>query len=120
MSQERSKAAWTAKNGTLSDKTARKEFGLSEEIIIEAIRKGKLQYYNAAIYGNPYIKLIRHEVEQLVAEIFGIDYLENIKNKKELAEIDKEIKVLRERLTSLEHRKAEIEASLNNIKEDQY
>lgn len=120
MSQERSKAAWTAKNGTLSDKTARKEFGLSEEIIIEAIREGKLQYHTAAIYGNPYIKLLRHEVEQLVAETFGIDYLEKIKNKKELAEITKEIKALRERLSSLEHRKAELDISLKNIKEDQH
>lgn len=120
MSQERTKAAWTAKNGTLSEKTARKEFGISEEIIIEAIRKGKLQYHTAAIYGNPYIKLLRYEVEQLVAEVFGIEYLENIKNKKELAEINKEIKVLREQLSSLEHRKAELEASLNNIKADQH
>ena len=120
MSQERSKAAWTAKNGTLSEKTARKEFGLSEEIIIDAIRKGKLQYHTAAIYGNPYIKLLRHEVEQLVTEIFGIKYLENIKNKKELAEINKEIKVLRERLSSLEHKKAELDAILDNVKVDHH
>lgn len=119
MNQQGSKAAWTAKNGTLSDKTARKEFGLTDEIIIEGINKGKLQYHHAAIYGNPYIKLLRHEVEQLVAETFGFEYLEKIKNKKELAEVNKEIKVLRERLTLLDSRKAELESNLHIIREDQ-
>ena len=116
MNQEGTKAAWTAKNGSLSDKTARKEFGISEEIIIEAINNGKLQYHEGSIYGNPYIRLLRHEVEQLVRELFGIDYLENKKNKKELAEINKEIKLLRTRLTFIEQRKAELEANLSNFK----
>jgi hypothetical protein len=36
---------WQRKGGTLSDKTARKEFGLMQDEIVEAIRAGKLQYH---------------------------------------------------------------------------
>ena len=37
-------SVWTKKGGTLSDKSARKEFGITQEEIIDAIRGGKLQY----------------------------------------------------------------------------
>ena len=37
-------AVWVKKGATLSDKTAQKEFGLSQEEIIEAIKAGKLHY----------------------------------------------------------------------------
>ena len=35
---------WVRKGATLSDKTARAEFGLTQDEIIAAIRAGKLQY----------------------------------------------------------------------------
>ncbi|MCF6150454.1 MAG: hypothetical protein E3K37_17605 [Candidatus Kuenenia sp.] len=34
---------WTKKGGTLSDKTAFKEFGLTQNDIMKAINEGKLQ-----------------------------------------------------------------------------
>ena len=37
-------SVWTKKGGTLSDKSARKEFGLTQEEIIDAIKGGKLQF----------------------------------------------------------------------------
>ena len=39
---------WVRKGATLSDKTARAEFGLTQDEIIAAIRAGKLQYRPAA------------------------------------------------------------------------
>ena len=39
-----SASVWTQKGATLSDKSARKEFGLSQEEIIKAIKSKKLQY----------------------------------------------------------------------------
>ena len=39
-----SQAIWTKQGETLSHKNACKEFGLEKSEIIEAIRKGKLQY----------------------------------------------------------------------------
>jgi len=72
---EDANSAWVKKGGTLSDKSARKEFGLTQEEIIEGIRDGKLQYRTNNIYGNPYFKLIRSEVERFVDEKYGVTTL---------------------------------------------
>ncbi len=44
---------WGRKGATLSDKTARSEFGLTQDEIIAAIDAGKLQYRTASMHGNP-------------------------------------------------------------------
>jgi len=107
------KSAWIKKGATLSDKSARKEFGLTQEEIIEAINDGKLQYRTNIIFGNPYFKLVRSEVEAFVDEKYGCNYLKNKKNKKELAEVNKELQRLKAQVVSLEQRKAELLASLD-------
>ncbi len=76
-----SDSAWTLKGGTLSDKTARKEFGLSQDEIIEAIKSGKLEYKQNYMHGNPYLRLLRNEIEALVNEKYGTNYLKNKKLK---------------------------------------
>jgi hypothetical protein len=43
---------WQRKGTTLSDKTARKEFGLTQDEIIETIRAGSLQYRQSSIHEN--------------------------------------------------------------------
>jgi hypothetical protein len=58
---------WVRKGATLSDKTARAEFGLTQDEIIAAIRAGKLQYRRAEMQGNPWLRLLRREVEDLVS-----------------------------------------------------
>lgn len=60
-------SGWTRKGATLSDKTARKEFDLTQQEIVEASREGKLQFRENHIHGNPYLRLLRHEVEALVS-----------------------------------------------------
>ena len=105
-------SAWTQKGGTLSDKTARKEFGLSQDEIIEAIKSGKLEYKQNYMHGNPYFRLLRNEVESLVNEKYGNNYLKNKKLKNELAQVTKEINRLKKQLASLERKKAEL---LENI-----
>lgn len=62
---------WQRKGATLSDKTAREEFGLTQDEIVEAIRAGKLQYRRNSIYGNPFLRLLRREVEALVRRSTG-------------------------------------------------
>lgn len=106
-------SAWTTKGATLSDKSARKEFGLTQEEIIEAINEGKLQYRENCVFGNPYFKLIRSEVESLVDEKHGSNYLKKRKSKKELAQVNKELKMLRAQVVSLERRKVDLLASLD-------
>jgi hypothetical protein len=74
--------AWFKKGATLSDKSARNEFGLTQEEIIEGIEDGKLHYRINSVFGNPYYKLIRSEVETFVAEKYGSNYLRSIKSRK--------------------------------------
>ena len=108
MNSEEGKSVWVKKGATLSDKSARKEFGLTQEEIIEAVRDGKLQYRTNSVFGNPYLKLVRSEVETYVDEKYGSDYLEKKKIKKELAQTNKELKRLKSQVASLEQRKAEL------------
>jgi len=58
----------------LSDKSARKEFGLTQEEIVQAINEGKLQYHLQSIHGNPFIRLLRSEVEALVEAKHGVGF----------------------------------------------
>ncbi len=105
-------SAWSKKGATLSDKSARKEFGLTQEEIVTAIRKGKLQYRMNSIYGNPFLRLVRSEVEKLVDEKHGGDYLKKKKPEKELAQVNKELKSLNARVACLEKCRVELLAML--------
>ena len=66
---------WGRKGATLSDKTARQEYGLTQDEIFAAIDAGKLQYRPAAMHGNPWLRLLRREVEELVSTRHGQRYL---------------------------------------------
>jgi hypothetical protein len=113
MYAEEGGSVWQKKGATLSDKNARKEYGLSQEEIIEAIKAGKLQYRHNNVFGNPYLKLVRSEVEALVDEKHGGNYLQQKKIKKELAQVTQELKRLKAQIVSLEERKAELLADLD-------
>jgi len=113
MDSREAKSAWFEKGATLSDKSARKEFGLTQEEIIEGIKDGKLQYRINNVFGNPYLKLVRSEVEAFIDEKYGSNYLKKKKIKKELAQANKELKRLKAQVVSLEQRKAELLASLD-------
>lgn len=105
-------SVWTGKGSTLSDKSARKEYGLTQEEIIEGINKGKLQFRENHIHGNPYFRLLRHEVEALVNEKYGYDFLEKKKLSYELTQINSELRKLKTTIKSLEKRKSELQAVL--------
>ena len=103
---------WGRKGATLSDKTARSEYGLTQEEIFAAIDAGKLQYRSAAMHGNPWLRLLRHEVEDLVTARRGEQYLRERKARTELAQINRELKQLRAQLATLEERRAALVAGL--------
>jgi len=77
---------WSNKGATLSDKSARQEFGLTQQEIVSAIHAGKLQFREGNMHGNPWFRLLRHEVEALVSEQSGPDQLHKKKLQKELAD----------------------------------
>ena len=113
MNSEERKAVWAEKGATLSDKSARKEFGLTEEEIMEAIREGKLQYRENSLYGNPFFRLVRSEVEALVRKKYGTSHLEKKKIQTELVQVNKDLRMLKTKMGRLEKRKAELMASLD-------
>ena len=99
---------WGIKNQTLSDKSAEKEYGISRKEIIAAINAGELQFRESSIYGNIWYRLLRVEVERLVEKKHGAGYLKERKSKKELSEINRELKKLNGRISELEKRKREL------------
>ena len=103
---------WQRKGATLSDKTAQKEFGLTQAEIVRAIRAGKLQYRDGAMHGNPFLRLLRREVEALTKTNHGDDYLKGRRAKTELARINSELKRLKAQVAVLENRKATLLAEL--------
>ena len=103
---------WQRKGATLSDKTARKEFGLTEDEIVRAIRAGTLQYRHNSIHGNPFLRLLSREVEALVKKKHGEHYLREQEAKTELARINRDLKRLRTQIASLEERKSQLMADL--------
>ena len=103
---------WRRKGATLSDKTARSEFGLTQDEIIAAIRAGKLQYRPSSIHGNPWLRLLRREVEDLVSARHGERHLRERLARTELARVNRELKQLRTQLAAVEERRAALLSEL--------
>jgi hypothetical protein len=103
---------WNRKGATLSDVTAKKEYGVSRDFIVKGIRVGKLEYRQGAIWGNPYLRILRSQLEQYIAEELGADRLSSSQNQTELRKIKKEIANLEKRLLELQARRTELEKAL--------
>ena len=82
---------WNRNGATLSDVTAKKEYGVDQEFIVKGIRAGKLEYREGAIWGNPYLRVLRSQLEQYITEELGAERLSRGKNQTELRKIKKEM-----------------------------
>ena len=103
---------WNRKGATLSDVTAEAEYGVSRDFIVKGIQMAKLEYRDGAIWGNPYIRILRSQLEKYIGEELGESYLLKVKNQAELRKVKKEISDLKKRLKVFEGRKADLEESL--------
>ena len=103
---------WTRKGSTLSEVTAQKEYGVDRSFIVKGIKAEKLQYREGSIYGNPWLRILRSQLEQYITEELGTAYLSDMKNRTELRKIKKEMTDLKKRLEVLQARKAEIDQSM--------
>jgi hypothetical protein len=103
---------WNRKGATLSDATAQKEYGVTLDFIVEGIRAGKLDHREGAIWGNPYLRVLRSQLELYISETFGSEHLMSKKAQTELRAIKKEIAGMRTKLAALEAKKAELERTL--------
>ncbi|MGH9056072.1 MAG: hypothetical protein ACRDYY_09475 [Acidimicrobiales bacterium] len=105
---------WSRKGATLSDKTARKEFGLTQNEIVAAINAGQLQYRVSSIHGNPWLRLLRREVEDLMSNTFNDREHTQRRAKAKLTLVNKELKQLRTQLAILEEQRATLLAELDD------
>jgi hypothetical protein len=104
---------WNRKGASLSDKTAKKEYKVDQEFIIKGIEAGKLEFRYASVWGSPFIKVLRRQLEEYIASELGPEYLAKATGKIELRKIKKEIAEIEQELRALQTRKAELEIILN-------
>ena len=78
---------WTRKGATLSDVTAQKEYGVSRDFILNGIETGHLEYRNGSVWGNPYLRILRSQLERYIAEQQGAECLNKTKTQTELRKI---------------------------------
>ncbi len=103
-----SESEWSRKGATLSHQKAQEEFGLTWDEIVRAIRAGKLQCREQSMHGNPWLRLLRREVEAFVRKGKGGAYLKDRQTQTELASINRELKRLKGQITALEKRRSEL------------
>jgi hypothetical protein len=102
---------WNRKGATLSDATAFKDYGVNRDFIVQGIQAGKLEYRDGAIWGNPYIKVLKSQLERFIAEQLGSSYLAKRTAQTELRKVNKEIADLKKKIKDLQARKEGIEKS---------
>src|SRR5258708_33690494 len=76
---------WQRKGATLSDKTARQEFGLTQDEIYDAIEAGTLQYRRAHMHREPWLRVLRRAGEALAQSRDGGPYVMGQPDKAPLA-----------------------------------
>ena len=101
---------WNRKGATLSDVTAKREYGVDRDFVVNGIRAGKLEYREGVMWGNPYLRVLRSQLERYIAEELGEDHLSSGKREAELRKVKREITSLKRKLKALEVRKAELES----------
>jgi len=103
---------WNRKGATLSEVTAKAEYGVSRDFIVKGIETDRLEYRDGAIWGNPYLRILRSQLEKYITEELGEDYLVRVKAQTKLRRIKKEISELKKKLNVLQNRKTDLEESL--------
>jgi hypothetical protein len=57
------------KGAVLSEVTAEKEYGVPRDFIVKGIQTGKLEYRDGAVWGNPYLRVLRSQLELYIEKI---------------------------------------------------
>jgi hypothetical protein len=103
---------WNRKGAVLSDVTAQKEYGVTRDFIVKGVQAGELEFREGAVWGNPYLRVLRSQLERYIVAQLGLEYLVRKKSQTELNVIRKEIAYVRKKLAILEERKAELEYAI--------
>ncbi len=75
---------WNRKGAALSDVTAQKEYGVTRDFIVKGIQAGKLEFREGVVWGNPYLRVLRSQLELYIAAQLGSEYLVSRKSQTEL------------------------------------
>jgi hypothetical protein len=97
---------WTRKGAVLSDLTAKKQYGVSQDFIVRGIKSGKLEFREGSVWGNPYLRVLRSQLEAYIATQLGTQYLQDKKGQTELRDVNKKIVELKRMLVALEARRS--------------
>ena len=103
---------WNRKGAVLSDVTAQKEYGVTRDFIVKGVQAGELEFREGVVWGNPYLRVLRSQLERYIVAQLGLEYLVRKKSQTELNVISKEIAYVRKKLAILEERKAELEYAI--------
>jgi hypothetical protein len=103
---------WNLKGATLSDVTAKTEYEVDRDFIIKGIETGQLEYRNGSVWGNPYLRVLRSQLEDYIAAELGPEHLGRIRDEYELRTVKKQISETKKKLNTLELRKKELESSI--------
>jgi hypothetical protein len=103
---------WRRKGATLSDTTARKEFGLTQDEIEAAIDAGQLQYRVGVVHGNPWLRLLRSELEALMESTYNDRDHRHRRAKAELVRVERDLRRLRAEVAALEEHRTKLLADV--------
>ena len=103
---------WNQRGATLSDITAESEYGVSRDFIVKGIKTGRLEYREGSMWGNPFLRILRSQLEKYITEELGEDYLVKVKGQTELRKVKREISKLKKKLNELQNEKTHLEESL--------
>jgi hypothetical protein len=106
---------WNRKGAVLSDVTAQKEHGVTRDFIVKGIQSGKLEYREGSVWGNPYLRILRNQLESYIKAQLGSKYLERRKVQTELRCISKQITNLTKKLAAPEARKASLQDAIAGL-----
>src|SRR5580704_7036303 len=81
---------WNRKGAALSEVTAEKEYGVTRDFIVKGIQAGKLEYRDGAVWGNPFLRVLRSQLELYIVAQLGSEYLVSKKSQTELRAISKD------------------------------
>lgn len=100
---------WNRKGAVLSDVSAQKDYGVTRDFIVNGIQAGELEFREGAVWGNPYLRILRSQLERYIAAQLGSEYLADRKSQTELRSVCREIAAVRKKLAALEARRIELE-----------
>jgi predicted RNase H-like nuclease (RuvC/YqgF family) len=103
---------WSQKGATLSAKTARNEFRLTQDEILAAIDAGQLPYRVGVIHGNSWSRVLRREVDEPMTNTHDERDHRQRRERAEVARVNSDLKTVRSEVKALKEQRHKLLADL--------